>query len=481
MRIRPSLLYLVLAGGTVGALLASMALHALWPGWRWHHEPLHSTIEAIGGLAAIAMAVVLFQRREEPVGRKFESLSIGFLGMGLLEGFHAMAPPGNAFVLLRNVASLVAGVGFGLVWLLGSEPVTSGRKWLPWFVVTAALAFGIWTLTFPEQIPVMIRNGEFTPTAVAPQSLACLFFLAATLRFLLDYRRSGKSEDYLFASLALMFGLAELVFMYSVPWDTRWWFWHLLRLLACLIVLGYVGRGYFLMISNLKDSLAQTRQAEVTLRRSEQQLRQVLDDRERMAQDLHDGSIQSIFAAGLSLERCRRLITTDPKEVIRQLGTAIADLKLVIRDLRGYIVGLEPPISNGRELEAALASLVRSMDSPHQLQFMLQVNSLAADRVTPAQAAHLLSVTREAMSNSLRHSAARTGRISLQLHEGLVRLLVEDDGVGFHASSVQELGHGLKNMEARARRLGGRLEVMSEPGHGTRVVFDLPQEPVHAL
>lgn len=437
-------------------------------------------MEALGGLAAVAMAVVLLQRHGEPAGRKFRTLAVGFLGMGLLEEFHAIAQPGDGFVLLRNVASLAGGVGFGLVWLVHSAPVPSGRTWLPWGVAIGALAFGAWTFAFPERIPTMIRNGEFTPTAVAPQSLACLLFIAATLRFLLDYRQSGRSEDYLFASLALMFGLAELVFMYSVPWDIRWWFWHLLRLTACLLVLGYIGLGYLLMISDLKGSLAQTKLAEETLRRSEQQLRQVLDERERMAQDLHDSIIQSIFAVGLSLERCQRLIATGPKEVVKQLEAAIADLKLVIRDLRGYIVGLEPPISCGRELEAVLTSLVRSMEGSHRLRFILRVDPLAADRVTPEQAAHLLSVAREATSNSLRHSAARTGTISLQLHGGIVRLVIEDDGVGFHAEAAQERGHGLKNMKARARRLGGRLEVMSEPGRGTRVVFDLPQEPTHA-
>lgn len=480
MLARPSGLYLGLLGGSAAALATSLGLHVVWPNVRWHHEPLHSTLEAIGGLAAIAMAIVLFQRRKDPAGNKHAALSMGFLGMGLLELFHAMSPPGNAFVLLRNVASLVGSVGFGLVWFLGPKPIALRRRWLPWGVVAGALAFGTWAITFPEDIPEMIRNGAFTPTAVAPQSLACLLFLAATLRFLLDYRLTGKSEDHLFASLALMFGLAELVFMYSVPWDSLWWFWHLLRLMACLLVLAYIGRGYFAMISSLQDSLAQTQQAEMTLRRSEQQLRQVLDEREQMAQNLHDGSIQAIYATGLSLERCRRLITTAPNEVTRVLGEAIADLKVVIRDLRGYIVGQEPSVGNGRELEAALAALVQSMDRPHQLQFMLQVNPVAAARVTPEQAIHLVAVAREAMSNSLQHAAARTGRISLELHQDLVRLLVEDDGIGFKAPSVQERGHGLKNMEARARRLGGRLEVVSEQGRGTRVVFDLAQEPVHA-
>ncbi len=480
MRTKPLALYLTLMAGAAVALWTSVSFHALWPAWRWHHEPLHSTMETLSGLASMAMAFVLMLRSEAPHNRKFQSLAAGFLGMGLLDVFHAVAQPGNGFVLLRNIASLAGSVGFGLVWLPDSEKGGQESKRLPVAVVTGALAFGLWTLTFPEHIPEMIRNGEFTPTAVAPQSLAAMCFLAATLRFLLDHRMSGKPEDYLFACLALLFGLAELVFMYSVPWDNRWWFWHVLRLTACFLVLGYVSRGYLRMVTDLKLSLAQTTRAEQTVRRSEQQLRQMLDERERIAQDLHDGAIQTLYAISLSLERCQRLIATSPQELVNQLKAAVANLKPVIQDLRGYLVGLDPLIADGRELEAALASLVRSMDSSHHLRFLLEVNPAAADRVTPEQAAHLLSIAREAMSNSLRHSDASAGRIALRLEDGVVRLVVEDDGVGFPVKSVEQHGHGLRNMEARARRLGGRLEVISSPGHGTRVVFDLPKEPLHA-
>ena len=61
-----------------------------------------------------------------------------------------------------------------------------------------------------------------------------------------------------------------------------------------------------------------------------------------------------------------------------------------------------------------------------------------------------------------------------------MRLTIEDDGVGFDAETVETRGHGLKNMEARVRKLGGRLEVTSEPGHGTRIVCDVLQEQKHA-
>ncbi len=157
------------------------------------------------------------------------------------------------------------------------------------------------------------------------------------------------------------------------------------------------------------------------------------------------------------------------------LGTAIADLKAVIRELRGYLVGLEPPISNGRELEAALKSLVGSIAGPAQAAYRLEVDPLVADHVTGEQASHFLAVAREAMSNSLRHSAATSGRIALRLEVGYVRLIVEDDGKGIPALAPQAPGHGLRNMAARARRLNGRLEIVSHPDQGTRIVFDLPK------
>ena len=103
-----SLLPYVVASVTgAGALLANSALHALWPEWRWHHEPLHSAIEAVGGLVAIATATVLLQIRDEGAADKYRMLAAGFLGMGILEEFHAITPPGNGFVLFRNLASLL--------------------------------------------------------------------------------------------------------------------------------------------------------------------------------------------------------------------------------------------------------------------------------------------------------------------------------------------------------------------------------------
>ena len=116
------------------------------------------------------------------------------------------------------------------------------------------------------------------------------------------------------------------------------------------------------------------------------------------------------------------------------------------------------------------------MNHSPEVHFRLHVSPKAADRLTPEQATQLLPIAREALSNSLRHAAAQTISLTLQLHDGMVRMMVEDDGVGFDAGTIHSHGHGLKNMEQRARTLGGRFEVRSDPGHGTRMVCDLPQE-----
>lgn len=427
----------------------------------------------------MAMAAVLLQTHDDSIASKYRALAAGFLGMGILEEFHAIARPGDSFVLFRNIASLAGGIGFLLVWRSRADGKHEWR-WYPWVIAVGALSLGVLLLTFPHLIPEMVRNGEFTATAIAPQILACLFFLVAAVRFLWDYQRSGRSDDALFASVALLFGLAECVFLYSIPWDNRWWFWHSLRLIASLLALGYISRRYLQMTSDVQESLARTLNAQETLRQSEGRLRQMLGERERMAEDLHDSTIQSLFAIGLNLERCQRLVSSTHQEVGTQLGAAVNGLKAVIRDLRGYIIGMQPSISKGRALEEMLTLLVNDMNRSSQLHFRLHMDPLAADRLTPEQATQVLPIAREAMSNSIRHSAAQGGTVSLQIHDGFVRLIVEDDGVGFDAASVESSGHGLKNMARRIKNLAGRLEVCSEPGRGTRVICDLPQGRDHA-
>ncbi len=87
-------------------------LHTLKPDLHLESAPFHSTMEALGSLAGVLMAGFLLSREEDEEGSKFILIGLGFLGMGLLDGFHAISVPGDGFVLLHSAAVLVGSVGF---------------------------------------------------------------------------------------------------------------------------------------------------------------------------------------------------------------------------------------------------------------------------------------------------------------------------------------------------------------------------------
>ncbi|MCK4818461.1 hypothetical protein KA005_22010, partial [bacterium] len=199
----------------------------------------------MGALAAIYMCMVLIYRKREEEGGKLFMVAMGFLSMGLLDGFHAICAPGQAFVFLHSIAGLAGGLGFVFVWSPGLGRYALGKKWIPRAVGGGAVLIGIWALSLPGTLPEMVHNGEFTTLAILINFLAGGLFLAAALRFILDFYLSGKKEVYMFAVLALLFGLSGILFKYSVLWDDEWWLWHLLRLIAYLFVLGFMVKNYY--------------------------------------------------------------------------------------------------------------------------------------------------------------------------------------------------------------------------------------------
>jgi signal transduction histidine kinase len=215
------------------------------------------------------------------------------------------------------------------------------------------------------------------------------------------------------------------------------------------------------------------RHLEQSLQESERHLHRYLAEREQIGQDLHDNIIQSIYAVGLGLEDCRRVVLKSPETAAERLGTAVGALNSVIQDVRQFIGGLEPRVLNGRELRTALKSLALTAGSSNS-QFSIFVDQNATQHLTPQQATHLLNIAKEAMSNSLRHAKASQTSVALQLLNNHLRLEVSDDGVGFDPKAPTARGSGLHNMAARAKELGSRLDVISLPGAGTRVVLDLP-------
>ncbi|OGW50377.1 MAG: hypothetical protein A2V62_00535 [Nitrospirae bacterium RBG_19FT_COMBO_58_9] len=230
----------------------------------------------------------------------------------------------------------------------------------------------------------------------------------------------------------------------------------------------------------ISEDITDRKQAEEALRKSEEQLRKVLEEREQLSQDLHDNIIQTIYAIGMSLEECRYLFQEDHQEADKKLEHAVACLNRVISDVRIYIVWDKHEEISGQQFCAKLAELAVTMESAQGIHFSLDLAVEAAQRLTPQGAFHILHIVQEAMSNSLRHSKSRSGLVSLQMEGGRVRLEIRDDGVGFNLEEAAGLGHGLQNMTARALKLGAHLQIVSKPGSGVQILVELPLEDPHA-
>jgi signal transduction histidine kinase len=207
-------------------------------------------------------------------------------------------------------------------------------------------------------------------------------------------------------------------------------------------------------------------------RRAQQKLRElsVLEDRERIARELHDGVIQSLFAAGMSLQGAAGM--ADDAEVERRIENVVTDIDRTIRDLRNFIFGLRPGILADRQLDQALKELASEFGSRSGVVTVVEVDGEAASELS-SRASDLVQLVREALSNVGRHGAATTCRVSLRRGGDGFLLEVDDDGRGFDVD-LTSWGMGLTNLRERVKSLGGTLEIESVPGEGTTVRASFP-------
>ena len=150
----------------------------------------------------------------------------------------------------------------------------------------------------------------------------------------------------------------------------------------------------------------------------------IVDERERISKDLHDGIIQNIYAVGLSLEDIPEFLRDDPDEVERRVERAIDSLHLTIRDIRNFIFGLRPELLSGATLMMGLAAIVEEFRHNSMIDVELHAGAMDVEP-DPTTTAHLLGVVSEALSNIARHSGASQGRWS-----GSARSLTDACGFG---------------------------------------------------
>jgi signal transduction histidine kinase len=220
----------------------------------------------------------------------------------------------------------------------------------------------------------------------------------------------------------------------------------------------------------------------------------LVEERTRMARELHDAVTQKLFSLRLTAQAAASLVTRDPGRAVRELERVERLAGEALAELRAVIVELRPAELDRHGLAETLRKHVRLLDRLHPASFAFRLDG--GDRegdggaggaggagcgdgdvlggLEPETEAAVLRVAQEALHNAVRHAAAEAVAVRLGREGGRVVLEVRDDGTGFDTAAASGRGLGIASMGDRAQALGGSVLVESEPGRGTLVRLELP-------
>jgi signal transduction histidine kinase len=204
----------------------------------------------------------------------------------------------------------------------------------------------------------------------------------------------------------------------------------------------------------------------------------ILEERERIGMDLHDGIIQSIYAVGLTLEHARLLMNEDKALSRQRIDQAITDLNSTIKDIRTYILDLRPRQLHEENLMDGLLRLVNEFRANTRVEATLSGPREELDKLSDSHAITLFHICQEALANVAKHAHAH--KVSVVIWTTAERVLMEisDDGQGFDVSKINSsLGHGMSNIQTRVHQVGGDVEITSDPGQGTTILAWVPYLP----
>ncbi|HEU5470136.1 MAG TPA: GAF domain-containing sensor histidine kinase [Actinophytocola sp.] len=201
----------------------------------------------------------------------------------------------------------------------------------------------------------------------------------------------------------------------------------------------------------------------------------IVEERNRIARDLHDAVTQKLFSLRLTAEAAATLLTTEPARAGAELATVRRLAAEAVAELRAIVVGQRPVDLAGDELDVALRKQVDLLDRVHEpaVRFV----GAAVPRLPDDARQVIFRVAQEALHNALRHAEASEVGVDLLCRKGFVVLEVTDDGRGFDPASAAAAGRlGLASMRERARTVGGQITVASAPGAGTTVRLAVPAD-----
>jgi signal transduction histidine kinase len=329
--------------------------------------------------------------------------------------------------------------------------VTAADRQIPVVTISLAIAVGVLVLDV------------YTPQEMPPQYLYVLCILLTIW---------SPRERTLWWMTAVCIGLTILGAYLSPP---HFDFYIILFNRSVAIVLFLATALLVRTYRRTQDQLRLlNRELESRVEDRTHELARLFADREELNRNLHDEVLQSLYAVGLHLESSGRSPQYGRIEPEGPRARALQQLAMVMQKIRSYIGGQST--AEALPFDLALSALVRDMTPASGPQFSVEVEKGLAYCLPTAHVEPLLLIVRETLSNCVRHANARHGTVTARCYNGIMRIEVEDDGVGFDPAATKPGGHGLANMATRAQQLGASYHLEAAPGRGVRVVIELPLE-----
>ena len=470
----------------------------------------------------LAVALQSRHRSKLPLARPLAWLAAFGIVHGLMEWGYLFIPiqagflPQAAIEALLLLQLLLKPLSFALLFQFGVELIVStgngaperlARPWLRFVPALAAALWGVATLAIsssvgagftpdtgswlPSDAFVSAVAAVGAPLAVGDVAARIMLALPASLLVAIGLHRTTgllgpvavprvatalRAGSVAFVVYAILAGLVPL----PAPFPPA----SLLNSQTVLDTLG-VPIEVFRSLTGLAIALAVIRSLELFEQETDRTLAEgrrrelLLRERERIGRDLHDGIIQSIYAAGLHLEQASAEITAAPTTTRDRIATVMGELNRITGDIRGTIFDLRSGELEARDPEAIVLAVADELQAHTFVKLEIGFEGLFRPRLRAEQSEQLRHIVIEAFSNVLRHAHARTVTIQMSCTQRRFTLRIRDDGAGFEPTATTERGRrartqGLANIRRRAELLEAELSLDSTPGRGTSLSLTMP-------
>ncbi|MGC5325842.1 HAMP domain-containing sensor histidine kinase [Brevibacillus sp. SYSU BS000544] len=198
----------------------------------------------------------------------------------------------------------------------------------------------------------------------------------------------------------------------------------------------------------------------------------VVEERQRLARELHDAVSQQLFAISMTTAAIKRLITKNPERAAQQIELVEEMAAGAQAEMRALLLHLRPATLQDKSLKEAICELLDELTRKHPISLTWEIEDIP--NVSSAIEDHLFRILQESLSNTLRHARASTISVKLFPLQDQVRMRIADDGIGFDTEGEKMTSYGLVSIRERINELGGALDIYSAIGKGTQIEVRIP-------